>query len=215
MREVASDLASRITSGTVVIHFAGAAGVDPLADVVAAGGSAAALHPVQACPDIDSAVERIPGSAWGVTVSPGLEDWARSLISDSLQGLPVSVAEADRPLWHAAAVTTSNATAALLAIGESILASISVAEPSKVLGPLARGTIANALAGGGGAATLTGPIVRGESETVRAHLAALTERDPDLVLLYRLAGLLTLVVAQRTGRIPTDTAKAMRSVLEP
>ena len=53
----------------IVCHFAGAVGVAPLKPALDAGILAAALHPVQTCPGLDTAVRRLPGSAWGVTTS--------------------------------------------------------------------------------------------------------------------------------------------------
>ena len=53
-----------------------------------------------------------------------------------------------------------------------------VGAPPDAIVPLMTRTIENGF-------DLTGPIARGDWTTVEAHLAALEERDPDLVLLYR------------------------------
>jgi predicted short-subunit dehydrogenase-like oxidoreductase (DUF2520 family) len=101
---------------------------------------------------------------------------------------------------------TSNGIAALLATAESILQKIGVADPEGVLGPLAAGAVANARAGGGGGATLTGPVVRGEVSTLRRHLEALEARAPELVPAYRLVARTILAAAARAGRLPADAA---------
>lgn len=213
--EVAHDLGSRSLEGTVVIHFSGSLGIAPLAPIVQAGGKAAALHPVQACPDIDTAIRRLPGCAWGVTCLDAVtEGLAANLIARDLRGVPVKVAEADRPLWHAAAVTTSNGIAALMGAGEAILSAIGVDEPQHVLSPIAAGTVSNAAEGGGGAATLTGPMVRGEDGTVRRHVDALMERAPELLPLYRAAALLIVESAQVSGRISTGDRDAIVEIVE-
>jgi predicted short-subunit dehydrogenase-like oxidoreductase (DUF2520 family) len=165
-------------------------------------------------PSLDHALKRLRGSAWGVTCPDDLRDWAHSLIRHDLGGEPFDVREDDRALWHAASVTTSNGIAALLSAGERILASIDVDEPDRVLGPLAAGTLANALDGGGGGATLTGPAVRGEAATLDRHLDALRERAPKLVRPYRLAVELVLDGAVAEGRIGADSAAEMRELLE-
>lgn len=211
---IARALAASAQPGALVCHFAGSLGTGPLRDVTATGGRPCALHPVQACPDVDTAIARIPRSAWGVTCAPDVEDEVFRLIRQDLAGDPVLVREEDRVLWHAAAVVTSNGTAALLSMGESILAAIAVDAPERVLGPLAAGTVANARAGGGGGATLTGPIVRGEVSTVERHLAALEERAEDLVESYVSAARAILTSARRAGRIDTGTERAMSALLE-
>lgn len=207
----ATALAGHVRPDAIVVHFAGSLGPEALAG---AGGRPAALHPVQACPDVATAIARLPGSAWGVTAAPEVEEWAADMIKRDLHGYPVPVAGDDRALWHAAAVMTSNGTAALLAIGESLLAVLGVERPEQVLGPLARGTIQNAMEGGGGGPTLTGPIVRGEQTTIERHLIALKERHPTLVPAF-LAGLHAIVAAARkNGRIDEVSALSWQSFLK-
>jgi predicted short-subunit dehydrogenase-like oxidoreductase (DUF2520 family) len=197
----------------VVCHFAGAVGISPLRAVTEVGMSAAAIHPVQSCPDVVTAVQRLPGSAWGVTTSPGVARWAFDMIADDLRGLPVEVAESDRPLWHAAAVTTANGAAVLLALGEAMLREIGIARPEAVLDPLATGALANARERGA-AATLTGPVVRGEVATVRGHIEALRVRAPNLLEAYRLVARTILLAAVDAGRLDNEAATAIRRELE-
>jgi predicted short-subunit dehydrogenase-like oxidoreductase (DUF2520 family) len=110
---------------------------------------------------------------------------------------------------------TSNGIAALLAYGESILAAIGIDEPERVLGPLAEGTVANAVAGGGGGATLTGPIVRGEGATVKRHLTALRSRYPQLAAGYEGVADLILNAAVRSERISEADRSFLEQILDP
>ena len=212
IEEVARSLAPVAASGALAVHLAGSLGTAPLGPLAERGLRVAALHPVQACPDIDTAVERIPGSAWGVTCEPEVREACVRLV-EAAGGTAVQVSEADRPLWHAAAVMTSNGIAALLAFGGSILDSIGIEDPEAVLGPLAAGAVENARAGGGGGATLTGPVVRGESATIGRHLAALGATAPDLVPAYRLVAETILAAAERADRIPAPVANDIRAVV--
>jgi predicted short-subunit dehydrogenase-like oxidoreductase (DUF2520 family) len=174
---------------------------------------AAAIHPVQSCPEVAAAVDRLPGSAWGVTASPEVARWAFDLITNDLHGLPVTVAEADRPVWHAAAVVTANGAAALMSLGEAMLAEIGIDHPQTVLGPLLAGTVSNAHARGA-AAALTGPFVRGEAATVRSHVEALRGRAPHLLEAYRLIAQTILLAAVDAGRLETEVAGVVRRELE-
>lgn len=211
---VARELTASARTDTLVCHFAGSLGVGVLADVAASGALPCAIHPVQACPDVDAAIARIPGSAWGVTCASEVRDDVFRLIRQDLDGDPVLVREEDRAMWHAAAVVTSNGTAALLSVGESILMAIGVDSPERVLGPLAAGTVANARAGGGAGATLTGPVARGEISTIERHLAALDERAEELVTSYVAAARAILAAARGAGRIDTGAERAMDALLE-
>jgi predicted short-subunit dehydrogenase-like oxidoreductase (DUF2520 family) len=212
LEEVGEQVAA-VRAGRIVCHFAGAVGINPLRAVTGAGMQAAALHPVQSCPDVDTAIARLPGSAWGITASPDVATWAAELVEKDLGGLPFDVAEQDRPVWHAAAVTTANGTAALLALGEAMLARIGIDRPEAVLGPLLAGTLANARTEGAVAA-LTGPVVRGEAATVRSHLDALAAVAPDLLEPYRAASRIVLMAAAKAGRIEAAVADSIDGELE-
>ena len=212
IEEVARSVALNVMPGTVVMHLAGTYGIAPLKSVARNGARPAALHPVQAMPTLERALQRLPGSAWGVTCPDDLRGWAHALIRRDLGGVPVDVREEDRALWHAASVTTSNGLAALLSAGERILASIGVEHPETVLGPLAAGTLANALEGGGGSATLTGPVVRGESSTLDRHLEAIRRAAPQLFDAYRLAAELVLEETSAAGRVSDGVVTEMRGL---
>jgi predicted short-subunit dehydrogenase-like oxidoreductase (DUF2520 family) len=197
----------------IVCHFAGSVGLAPLRAAAEVGMSVAALHPVQTCPDVDTAVQLLPGSAWGVTTSPAIGSWARTLIIQDLHGLPVEVAEHDRALWHAAAVSTAGGLAALMSLGERMLSEIGVADPSRVLGPLAAGVITIASAAGEAGSVMTGPVVRGEVGIIRAQVEALS-RSPELLEGYCLTMRTILLAALRADRIDGAMADTIGRALE-
>lgn len=210
---VVQGVAPRLQRGTIVCHFAGAGGLDPLRAALEAGLPGCAMHPVQACPDVDTAIRRLPGSTWGVTCSDSLKRWSAAVIREDLRGRPVFLSESDRPLWHAASVTTANGIAALLASAEEILRAIGIDDPMAVLEPLASGAVANARDGGGGAATLTGPLVRGERHVIELHLQSL-KQAPNAADAYRAATRVVLEAARRAGRIDAEVDAAVRALLE-
>jgi predicted short-subunit dehydrogenase-like oxidoreductase (DUF2520 family) len=206
-----SELARQVAGKSrAVVHFAGAYGISCLEAAIEAGAWGCALHPVQACPDIETAISRLPGSAWGVTCTWPAHDWAHSVVNDQLHGLAIDVPEDARAVWHSAAVSTSNGIAALMAVGERLLASIGMAEPEKILGPLARGTVDNAIEGGGGAATLTGPAIRGDTSTIARHLEEIERSAPQLLRAYALAAEVIL----EAGSVDASTAESIRRLLE-
>lgn len=213
LRPLADQLTDRFRSAATVIHFAGAFGISPLSPLDAAGHPVAALHPVQACPDVDTAIRRLPGSSWGVTCSPALEDWARRTVVNDLRGAPVMVPEEARPLWHASSVMTSNGIAAVMGFGESLLASAGIPPEAVVLGPLAAGTVQNAREGGGGSATLTGPIVRGDVSTIERHLKALESVGNEAKAHYLLVARAILMTAISAGRLTPEQAARVEEVL--
>lgn len=198
--------------GRVLVHFSGAHGVDALAASVARGAHACALHPVQACPSVETAVRNLPGSTWGVTCSEGAIDWGAGFVR-LLDGSPIEVPEEDRVAWHSAAVITSNGIAALMGAGERILRGLGIEDPVAVLGPLAAGTVANARGGGGGGATLTGPVVRGEHDVVRMHVDRLAAVDSELAEIYAAVSALIARIARASGRIDAAQMSELEATL--
>ena len=89
---------------------------------------------------------------------------------------PFLLADSERPLYHAGAVVASNFLVTLHEAAAG-LAEAAGAPPAALV-PLMRRVIENDF-------ELTGPIQRGDWETVEAHLAVIRDRRPDLELLYR------------------------------
>jgi predicted short-subunit dehydrogenase-like oxidoreductase (DUF2520 family) len=94
---------------------------------------------------------------------------------------PVRVAPEDRALYHAAASMASNFLVTLEAAAERLAASAGVER--SLLVPLVRATVANWAAVGPEDA-LTGPVARGDEDTVRRQRDAVAERAPDLLELF-------------------------------
>ena len=88
-------------------------------------------------------------------------------------GVPAVIAEADRVLYHAALAHASNHGVTLVAQAMEVLDRIGIEHPGRYLQALVTASMANALRDGD--AALTGPIIRGDVATVRAHLEALDE----------------------------------------
>lgn len=205
--DVDARIGPRLDPGTFVCHFAGVLGPAILTKTLDRGASACAIHPVQAIYSVDAGIDRLPGSAWGVTCSdPGADERMTELIERDLGGVAVLVPAEARPLWHAASVITSNGIAALMALGEHMLSAIGVEDPWRVLGPLAEGTVRNAREGGGGGATLTGPVIRGEEMTIQRHMQSMLDMPGEYADHYRLATMLIVQAAVASGRV--DAAEA-------
>jgi predicted short-subunit dehydrogenase-like oxidoreductase (DUF2520 family) len=206
-------LAPHLQANTIVWHFAGAFGLAPLAAAQRAGALGLALHPVQTCPDVASALRLLPESAWGLTAPEPVADWAAGVVEHDLRGRAFLVAEEHRPIWHAASVATANGIRALVALSEDLLTAVGIAEPSAVVLPAARGALDTTTEGGSGA-SLTGPVVRGETATIARHLDSLARYAPARLAGYRLVTEIVLRAALDAGRIEEEDASAMRAVLD-
>ena len=148
--------------GTIVAHLAGSLGLDALAP----HPRRAAVHPLVAIPDAEVGAERLASGAWFAVAG----DPIATRLVDALDGHPFSVADDHRAAYHAAASIASNHLVALLGQAERVAATAGV--PLEVYLDLVRATVDN-VAALGPAGALTGPIARGDDETIRRHLDAL------------------------------------------
>jgi len=146
---------------TVVAHCAGSLGLDVLGGHHRVGS----VHPLVALPSPDLGAARLVGAWFGVAGDPLVRD-----VVGALDGHPVEVPDADRALYHAAAVVASNHLVALLGQVERIAAGAGV--PLAAYLDLVRGTVDN-VAVLGPRVALTGPVARGDWDTVARHLAVL------------------------------------------
>ena len=196
--------------GTLLAHTSGRHGLAVLEPATAAGALPLALHP--ALPFAGTAVdlERLVGTAFGVTAPEPLLPAAEALVLE-MGGEPVRLTEQQRPLWHAALAHGANHLTTLVSSAADLLRAAGVAEPGPVLGPLLGSALDGALSRGD--AALTGPVARGDAGTVAAHLEALAAVAPEVLPSYVAMARLTADRALASGRLDPERAGALLAVL--
>lgn len=133
------------------------------------------LHPIQTFTRARGP-EQLDG-AWGAVTAETREALALGFELAEMLGLtPFELADDERPLYHAGAVIASNYLVTLQrAAADCFLAA---GAPPEALEPLMLRTIENEF-------ELTGPVARGDWETVERHVDALRARRPQLERMYR------------------------------
>ncbi|MCD6016025.1 MAG: hypothetical protein K0R88_2109 [Solirubrobacterales bacterium] len=198
--EAAGLVADAIPPLELVGHTSGASGLDALAPAAAAGAATFSLHPLQTIPDGRADFTGCPGAISGS--APVALGFARTL-ADRLGMRPFEVAEEDRGAYHAAASIASNFLVALQESAAELLGATGAEDARELLSPLVLRTAANWSERGADA--LTGPIARGDEETVARHLEALRERAPELLAVYEvLAERTRALAARRPERAEAD-----------
>ncbi len=198
--QVAAAVAWR--SGQGVVHCSGAASTEILQPASAQGAVTAALHPFQTFAGLDDPGDTASRLS-GVTFAVSGRGWPAGFLWElarELGGHPVSIPDADRPLYHAAGVLACPHLAALLQAAVEVWQAMGFSPERAVeaLYPLSRATLENVVSQGV-AASVTGPTVRGDVATVRSHLEALFQRLPHLVPLYGTLAGASLPLAARRG----------------
>ncbi len=213
---VCEDITRRgaVTAGKKVIHLSGAGGLDLLDAARQAGAFVASIHPLQSFATVEGAIKSIPGSTFGITADAALKEWSVCLVRD-LGGHPFFVAEEDKPLYHAAACLASNYLTTLMYAVEQIYLSLGIGEKEalQAFWPLVQGTLTN-IETSGAVQALTGPIARGDAETIARHLAAFREKLPQLLPLYCVLGLQTVELGLAKKTLTSAKAAAIIALLK-
>lgn len=190
-----------LTSAQYVVHLSGAHGLAPLTGLAA---TPVALHPSMTFPGGQVGLD-------GVMFTATAPDAARSIVERMVKALGAQVqwvADDQRARYHAGLVHGANHLTTLVSQAVAVLREAGVADPVATLRPLLVATLDNTLRSGHHA--LTGPIARGDVDTVAAHLAVLrgsTRRT------YAELARATVELAT-DGRLDAETVRRLTEVLD-
>ena len=197
--------AGAIRPGQSVVHTSGKHGLAVLAPAADLGAHVLAMHPAMTFTGTDVDLERLDGCVYGVTAAPDTQALAETLVAD-LGGRMMRVDEDRRTLYHAGLAHGANHLVTLVAQAMDLLRESGSDDPAGTLRPLLTAALDNALTYGD--AALTGPIVRGDVETVRAHVADIAATSPGTLESYVVMARATANRAVVDGRLmPLRAAK--------
>jgi len=167
--------AAAVEPGPLVGHCSGATGLEPLAP-----HEAFSLHPLMTVP-AGAGPGVLAGAGCAVDGATARALAAAEALAGSLGMRATRVAGEDRAAYHAAASMASNFLVTLEGAAERLAATAGVERA--LLAPLVRAAVENWAARGAEDA-LTGPIARGDEDTVARQRDAVAERTPELLPLF-------------------------------
>jgi predicted short-subunit dehydrogenase-like oxidoreductase (DUF2520 family) len=203
---------------SLAVHCSGSQSLEILEPALAAGALRGVIHPLQSVPDRETGVRIIPGSRFRVEADAGALASVREMVRGA-GGIELPLAgwtsdERSAALYHAGAVAVSNYLVALLDFGLDFYQALGAdrAEALAAVLPLVKGTLGNVERLGTEGA-LTGPVARGDVGTIQGHLAAMRDRAPGLLPLYRELARRTVEVARRRGHPPPEALEDILRLL--
>jgi len=167
--------AGAIRRGQYVVHTSGRHGLAVLEPARRVGARVVAMHPAMTFTGTDIDLPRLSGCVFGVTAEGEDRAVAGTLVRD-LGGTAMFVPEDKRTLYHAGLAHGANHLVTLVTQAMELLSASGAVDPAATLRPLLTAALENALDSGD--AALTGPIVRGDVNTVAAHLADIAANAP-------------------------------------
>jgi predicted short-subunit dehydrogenase-like oxidoreductase (DUF2520 family) len=198
--------------GQLVAHLAGALGLSPLSAARRKGARIGSIHPLRAFVRVRGRGQDFQGAAAGIG---GSGAGAREQLADLARRLgmmPIQTGERSRALYHAAAVLAAGSQVALFA--EAVRAfrkATGASEPvaRSALLPLTLGALEKLRVQPAGP-SLTGPAVRGDAATIRAHRKALPK---DLLPLYDALARVSLDLSRKEKRAPAIDLDQVEAIL--
>jgi predicted short-subunit dehydrogenase-like oxidoreductase (DUF2520 family) len=208
---VASDLMANqaVSRDQIVLHLSGLLDRGALQPLESTGAACGSFHPLQSVAEPATAAERLKGAYAGVEGDERALVGAERL-ANTLRMIPVRIPASAKPAYHAAATMVANYTVALVGVAERIARSAGVSDEvaNRLYLPLLGGAVAN-LTTLGPSAALTGPIRRGDVETILSHVRSLTAEDR---CLYRVLGRATVALAREGGLGEADANDVERAL---
>jgi predicted short-subunit dehydrogenase-like oxidoreductase (DUF2520 family) len=171
---VARVLAMRLEwEGKVVFHSSGALTSDELIALRRRGAAVASVHPLMSF--VKGSRASLVGVPFAIEGDAGAVRVARRIVRE-LGGHAYAIRKKDKAAYHAWATFASPLLTALLATTEEVAGISGVSRKAAVrrMMPILQQTLAN-YAALGAAGAFSGPIVRGDLETVRRHLSVLQQ----------------------------------------
>jgi predicted short-subunit dehydrogenase-like oxidoreductase (DUF2520 family) len=213
----APDGAPAVSPRPVVAHTSGATSVTVLSPCETAGAATLVFHPLQTFAEPLSGASRFAGAGLALTPGPLHPDEAGTTglgIAEILGMRPFFLADDRRTLYHAAASVACNYLVTLEYLADRLFVEAGVPErvTLSLFLPLVQGTLDN-LASQGPVAALTGPLSRGDTATVAAHLEALATQAPEALPVYRALGEATLDLVTARNEVDPQVIARMRELL--
>lgn len=189
--------AGRTLDGAVVFHCSGAKSSAELAQAQSSGAAVASVHPIRSFADPVRVAAHFAGTFCGIEG----DERALAQLTPALEAIgarPVAIEASAKTVYHAASVFASNYLVTLLdaALRAYQAAGIPAEVARELARPLASESMANVFRIGPEAA-LSGPIARGDMETVARQQQALNEWDEPTGRLYQALVLATTDLAKR------------------
>jgi predicted short-subunit dehydrogenase-like oxidoreductase (DUF2520 family) len=202
----------RVASGTVILHTSGGAEPEMLSRLGELGLSGGTFHPLVPFANPERAPELLRRGWIGIDGDDPARAMSRRL-AGHLGARTLDIPPGMKSVYHAAAVISSNFPVVLEAVAARLMMDVGIPERSaqQAVHALVEGAISNT-SGAPPEEVLTGPVVRGDVDTVHRHLQAL-RHHPEARALYRRLSFAALEIAARRGTDPERLGEIQRLLL--
>lgn len=216
IKEVAMNI-SRLNinlENKIFVHMSGALSSCEIGVLKRETTDVVSLHPIQAFADVSNSVEQLQNTTFSIEGGDKAIQKIKNIL-DKCSNPYFILEENQKSLYHASACVVSNYLVTLLDYGFSILKHIGIPEELAINSffPLIEANINN-IKKSGTEKSLTGPIARGDLDTIKKHLEAFKENDFNNTHLYKVMGDYTISLAEKNKLKNNKKALQISKLLE-
>jgi predicted short-subunit dehydrogenase-like oxidoreductase (DUF2520 family) len=196
----------------VIVHTSGSAEPELIGNLQDVGLSGGTIHPLVPFSNPERGAELLRHAWIGVDGDDQARATSRRL-AGHLGARTLDIPTGGKPIYHAAAVMSSNFPVVLAALAGDLLTSLGIPQRSAQMAvhSLMEGAVSN-IGEAPPDEALTGPVARGDVETVMRHLAALRNHG-EARAVYKRLSLASLEMAARQGVDPERISELQKMLL--
>jgi len=213
IKNVVKELSPLNLDKKFIFHCSGILSSRILQPLRKSGAVTASLHPIQSFPKKSRNSGLFTHIYFGVEGDDEALRLAKTMVT-KLGGRCFILEPGDKPLYHTACTIASNYLTVLMGLSESLLGKAGISKELRIeiLLPLVKGTLdnieQNTISG-----SLTGPVSRGDLETLTSHLKSL-ESHPSLLRIYKDLAAQALEIAGKEKHLPPNKIRKIKALLE-
>ena len=212
INRVASEIKWR--SGQMAVHCSGANSTALLEPAREQGALVGVFHPGNSFADKKQAINNIAGNTFDIEAEEPLLGKFKELVA-ALDGYWIEVKASDRPIYHVAIELPSLFTMLLAKTAVDMFATMDIEEEKALTLVTSLMRVAlRIMETLGTSAALTGPVDRGDTETVKKHIDGLRRLCPWVVPLYQELARQNIPFAIKHGSIDQKKADELKAILE-
>jgi len=213
IKNVVNELSSINLNQKFIFHCSGLISSKTLSPLKKSGAVTASLHPIQSFPKKSRDLNRFKNIYFSIEGDKKAQKISNMIIK-KLGSRSFVINPEDKPLYHTACTIASNYLVVIMGLAENLLEKVGVKKEvrDEMLFPLVKGTLNN-ITKKGIPGSLTGPISRGDIETLKSHLNCL-KNYPSILRAYKELAQQGLETASKENRLSQNEIREIKALLE-
>jgi len=217
IEQACNDISSYLSHGSVVSHCSGALNSRILLSAKNQGCTIASSHPLNTFPSLDASLTTFNNNKHGTYLYCEGDEKALELLDAVFRHAGFNIAKISstaKTAYHAACVFACNYLTVLMDISlqTAEFEGIDKKQFWQAVQPLVQSTLTN-ISEHGTTGSLSGPIARGDTDTISTHLELLTNNNAEISDIYIKLAQQALNLANQQGKLSKEKLNALATLL--